>query len=100
MSAVFKFLEVDDRFISPYLNKIINSSATKSAAISLHSVSNKLSKLGYDRISNAIDYVTHRKITPINKETRNKLVKKYFLEDINKLEKMIDQDLSSWKAYQ
>ena len=33
---------------------------------------------------------------PMKPETRNKL-KKYFREDIEKLEKLINRDLSAWK---
>lgn len=97
MSTVYMFLEVDDKFKPPYLDKVVNSSATKSGAMSMHAVSNKLSKLGFDRISNIIDTITRRKIPSINKEERKKLLEKYFLEDINKLENMIDQNLSYWK---
>ncbi len=97
MNTVYRFLEVDDKFKPPYLEKVINSSATKSGTISMHSISNKLSKLGFDRISNIIDRVTRREIPLIKKEVRIQLVEKYFLEDINKLENMIDQNLSYWK---
>jgi len=97
MSSIFGFLGVDDSFVPPFLAKVVNSSASRSRSRIIHKISNKLSKLRFDRASNIIDKISHRDIPPISKKTRKELIEKYFLNDINKLEKLIDQDLSQWK---
>lgn len=97
MSSIFRFLDVDDSFAPPYLTKVVNSSATRSGSKAIHSISSKLSKLRFDYISNMLDKAIGRDIPSISKEVRKKLLKEYFLNDINKLEKLIGQDLTQWK---
>ena len=97
MRSIFRFLGVDDSFVPPFLTKVVNSSASRSRSKLIHKVSNKLSKLRFDRTSNIIDKVSHRNIPQLSNNTRKELIEKYFLNDINKLEKLIDQDLKKWK---
>ena len=63
----------------------------------MHSISNKLSKLGFYKSSDTIDIISHRDIPPLREDTRKQLIEKYFLEDIQKLEDLIKQDLKLWK---
>lgn len=44
-----------------------------------------------------IDINTTQKIEPLSQAVRQHLIQKYFLEDINQLEKLINRDLSNWK---
>ena len=97
MRTVFGFLGIDENFKSPIIKKIINSSATRSRSRFIHSFSRKISKLGLNRTSDAIDIFSRKDIPPLNDKVRKQLIEEYFIDDINKIEKLITQDLTSWK---
>lgn len=98
MYSVFNFLGVDEGFIPLYLDKVVNSSASRSGSKLMDSVSRKLSKLRLHTLSNLADkFFSKKDIPPLSLEVRRSLIEKYYLDDIKKLEKLTGQDLSSWK---
>ena len=97
MQSIYRFLGIDKNFKSPYLKKVVNASATRSRSKLLHSISSKLSKVGLNRISNAIDLIGRRNIPKISQKLRLQLIEEYFINDINELEGLIGHDLSFWK---
>ncbi len=97
LNSVFKFLGVDTDFESTYVDKVVNSSASRSRSTVMHSLSRKLSKLQLHNLSNLTDKLFSKDIPPISPEVRKTLIDQYYIDDINKLEKLINQDLSHWK---
>lgn len=108
---LYKFLEVDESFKPSMLNKRVYSSighksqAFKKVGFYLFAA---LEKLGLERvrrfiIDNRIFYAIYAKLNvrptkypKMSSKTREKLIK-YYLSGNEKLEKLIDRNLNSWK---
>lgn len=98
LKKVFEFLEVDTEFKSPLLNKKLNVSASKiGRARILYYLQKALNKLGIYSLAKAVDSMNRKEIPPINPSTRKMLIEKFYLDDINELEKISGKDLSTWK---
>jgi hypothetical protein len=111
LKKLFAFLNVDDKFKPSMLTKKSNPALrTKRPLLKKTSyfLLNALSNVGLQKISrwfitNDFLYNIYKKINlttgknpPMNPETRKKLIK-YYQDDINKLENLINRDLSEWK---
>jgi hypothetical protein len=113
IKKLYKFLNVDDKFIPESLNKKINSS--KKSRINFFIDPGLIYKLDKIKIINSLLYFIKRigiysflrklyvkinfktyKYPKMKKETRIQL-KKTFKKDIERVEKLINRDLSFWK---
>ncbi len=82
LRRVHRFLDVRDDFRSPLIGSRINSSLTKAELF--RQLRNRDSDSDID-------------VEKVSDETRTTLLRQYYLEDIEKLEGLIHQDLSEWK---
>ncbi len=109
MESLFDFLEVDKHFKPPSLYRRINESSKvkwprllglEVARILRHNnldcIVDCLNRLGVREVVNKIS-IKKFEYPPINPETEQYL-RKYFLSDIEQLEKLINRDLTPWKT--
>ena len=99
LKRVYEFLGVNAEFISPLLENEINSSSSKLGKFhALYLLNRILVKIGLFRIAELVCKFNKKvEFEPVNIKTREMLLEKYFLDDLEKLEKMINMDLSEWK---
>ncbi len=104
IQEVFNFLEIDNKFIVNTSNKA-NISGTPKGLLGwiimkmrkYNLIPNfEFSKILPKFITNIILKTIYQKPDKINKNLVTKLTKKYYIEDIKKLEKLIKKDLSHW----
>jgi hypothetical protein len=108
---IYRFLEVDDSFVPPSLNKKVNNVVlpVHPHLIRLYSfISERLWKAGLGplikifkktKLKKAVDLLRAKKIfkkPPINIKTKQYL-QNIFNEDIKNLEKLIERDLTIWQ---
>ncbi len=100
LRRVYKFLGVDMGFRSPLIKNEINAASSKSKFHALYLVDSLLVKYGLFDIAKSINNLNKKgKIESVNTKTRVMLLEKHYLDDIEKLEGMIQMDLSEWKKY-
>ncbi len=99
LKRVYQFLGVNTEFQSPLIENTINAASSKSGKFyALYWLDRLLIKTGLFKIAKSVDSINKKtKTETASIKTREMLLEKYFLEDIEKLEEMIQMDLSEWK---
>ena len=104
IKKIFQFLEIDDSF-TPNISRKSNVSGVPKGYLGWI-----VKKLRYYRLMPKISIIRHfpnfindflfssvyDKSDPLDANLRRDLTQKYYTQDITKLEKLIDQDLSNW----
>jgi hypothetical protein len=100
MQSIYRFLEVSDDFLPKGVDAPINASATKKRNAKsklLYYLRGISSRLSLDSVAGKLEEVNRAAIPPIDPETRRRLLHEHYLVQIDKLENLIDQDLTVWK---
>ena len=109
LEKVYKFLDVGTEFSSSFIDSEINSSSNKLGKYhSLYLLNKALVKTGFFGAAKLVNKLNKEadtesvsiKAQKVSIETRDMLLEKYYLKDIEKLEKIIQMDLSEWKKIQ
>jgi hypothetical protein len=99
LKRVYSFLGVSTEFRSPLINKEINSSSSKMGkSVLLFYLYKLLVKIGLFRSAEFVNNLNKKEDSrTVSNKTRERLLQEYYLDDLQKLEAMINQDLSKWK---
>ena len=111
LAQLFRFLQVDSTFVPPSANKRVNEA--KSANAMIFWGRRIVYWMFRNNLSHLVEYLYKSKIDkilfgiwtkttpypPLSKATEARLME-YYLDDINNLERLLNKDLSAWKAIQ
>ncbi len=102
LKRVYKFLGVNTEFRSPLIKNKINAASSKAGKFhALYWLDRIFVKTGLFKIAKLVNNLNKKtKVESVSTKTREMLLERYFLEDIEKLEEMIQMDLSEWKKIQ
>jgi len=106
MTSVFQFLQVDDKFKSPYFSQIKNPSIAKKRKNKIGMILRYLSETSFarlfsDEFRRNVGNIVYKPFSqPINRPVINESLKRrlidYFRDDLSNLSKFTGQDYNEW----
>lgn len=100
MRSIHRFLGVREDFEPIGTDAVVNASASKkrnARSKLLYYVRGVTSRLKLRSLADRLDEANRAEIPPMNPQTRSRLLREHYLDQIEKLERLIDRDLSAWK---
>lgn len=98
LRQIYQFLGVDPDFESPLLNQQINATSTVSATSKIRKlVYRALLRLDLFKLSKLVDNSIQRKPEPLRPEVHRRILESYYIDEITRLEQMLNVDLSDWR---
>jgi Sulfotransferase domain. len=99
LQSIYTFIGVDTEFISPFMDQKINSASSKKELAKsklLWYVCEILSRIKLLKTHNFVMKLNEGQISPMNRKTKEWLVKEVYLEKNILLSELIGRDLTAW----
>ncbi len=98
LREIYQFLGVDTEFEAPVLDQKINATSTlRARSRVLYGTYRAMMRLGLFNWTKRIDSLNGREPPKLSPGVRDKLIERYYENDILELERLTKRDLSEWK---
>ena len=98
LRRIYEFLAVGTDFESPMTANNTNAVSLRlGRSRTLHYVSKGLVRLGSYGLSRVLDRVVHKELPQMRRDTRDHLLREYYLDEFERLESLLGWDLTEWR---